>query len=97
MASVGSPTLCIQIPDILEDDENNDENIGTVPYTSSPLDTYRGGKGFQVSRKSKDMTGDGIAKGIANGIAKKHKRASSDTKDAKDTKESKREKTHARY
>ena len=66
MPSVGNPILSIHIPDTIEDDADT----GTIPYTSSPLDTCRGGKGFQVQRKPKDTIGNG------NGAAKKDKKES---------------------
>ena len=52
MSVVAKPLLTIHISDT-ETDEYN-----TIPYTTSPLDTFRGGKGFQTQRKKKDAIGD---------------------------------------
>ncbi len=38
--------------------EHSDEEQSYIPYTKSPLDTFRGGKGFQLKRKKKERTGD---------------------------------------
>ena len=53
MSVVAKPLLTIHISDT-ETDEYN-----TIPYTTSPLDTFRGGKGFHAQRKQKDAIGDG--------------------------------------
>ena len=68
---------------IVENEDN--DTYPTVPYTLSPLDTCRGGKGFQMQRKQIDTIGNGS----------KDKKSRKDKKDKKDKKDS--EKHHARY
>lgn len=53
MSVVDQPILTIHISEISNDEYN------TIPYTSSPLDTFRGGKGYQTQRKKKDAIGNG--------------------------------------
>jgi hypothetical protein len=55
MSVVEKPILLISI----SDRDRDNEECNTIPYTTSPLDTFRGGKGFQAQRKKKDAVGDG--------------------------------------
>jgi hypothetical protein len=50
---MNTQTLVIRISD-----SESDDHVA-IPYTNSPLDTCRGGKGKHVKRKEKDSTGDG--------------------------------------
>jgi hypothetical protein len=53
MSAVAKPVLMINIS------ETGADEYTTIPYTTSPLDTFRGGKGFQAQRKKDNSIGNG--------------------------------------